>query len=217
MIQDVILFIAAMNLIIKAGDREIRGPKTKSDIRLPPQRGFMDDLTITTESHIQARWVLKALEDVVSWARMAFKPRKSRALILRRGKVVQNTALKVQGVEIPSLIDNPVKCLGKWFDITLGDANNTQWVKQQLQEGLKKIEKTSLPGKFKAWIIQHEMLPRLLWPLMLYEIPTTVVDRLETMANKSLRRWFGLPPSKTSIGLYSKSGMLQLHLPSIVE
>ena len=212
-----ILFIAAMNLIIKAGDRETRGPKTKSDIRLPPQRGFMDDLTITTESHIQARWILSALEDVVSWARMAFKPRKSRALILRRGKVWQSTALKVQGVEIPSLIDNPVKCLGKWFDITLGDANNTQRVKQQLQEGLKKIEKTSLPGKFKAWIFQHGMLPRLLWPLMLYEIPTTVVEKLETMANKSLRRWFGLPPSMTSIGLYNKSGMLQLPLSSIVE
>jgi hypothetical protein len=213
----VILFIAAMNLIIKAGDRETRGPKTKSDIRLPPQRGFMDDLTITTESHIQARWILTALEDVVSWARMAFKPRKSRALILRRGKVVQNTALRVQGVEVPSLIDNPIKCLGKWFDITLGDANNTQHVKQQLQEGLKKIEKTSLPGKFKAWIFQHGMLPRLLWPLMLYEIPTTVVEKLETMANKSLRRWFGLPPSMTSIGLYNKSGMLQLPLSSIVE
>ena len=88
----VILFIDAMNLIIKAGDRETRGPKTKSDIRPPPQRGFMDDLTITTESHIQARWILSALEDVVSWARMAFKPRKSRALILRRGKVWQSTA-----------------------------------------------------------------------------------------------------------------------------
>ena len=83
----VIQFIAAMNLIITAGDRETRGPKTKSNVRLPPQRGFMDDLTITTESHIQARWILTALEDVVSWARMAFKARKSRVLILRQGKL----------------------------------------------------------------------------------------------------------------------------------
>lgn len=133
----VILFIAAMNLIMKAGDRETRGPKTKSDIKLPPNRGFMDDLTITTESHIQARWILNPLEDVVTWARMSFKPRKSRILILRKGKVWPNTTLRVQGEEIPSLINNPVKCSGKWFDTTLSDTNNTERTKQQLQDGLK--------------------------------------------------------------------------------
>jgi len=82
----VILFIAAMNLIMKAGDGKARGPKTKSDIRLPPNRSFMDDLTITTESHIQARWILNALEDVVAWARMSTKPRESRVLIPRKGQ-----------------------------------------------------------------------------------------------------------------------------------
>ena len=30
----------------------------------------MDDLTLTTTTHIQARWVLPALEDSISWARM---------------------------------------------------------------------------------------------------------------------------------------------------
>ena len=30
----------------------------------------MDDFTISTESHIQARWILQLLEDTVSWARM---------------------------------------------------------------------------------------------------------------------------------------------------
>ncbi|XP_052240804.1 uncharacterized protein LOC127851227 [Dreissena polymorpha] len=214
----VVLFIAAMNLIIKAGDRESRGPKTQTDIRLPPQRGFMDDLTITTESHIQARWILSALKDVVSWARMAFKPRKSRFLILRRGKVWQKTTLRVQGEDIPSLIDNPVKCLGKWFDTTLGDSrNNTERIRQQLRNGLAKIEGTGLPGKFKAWLFQHGLLSRLLWPLMLYEIPTSTVDSLESMINKSLRRWFGLPSCMTSIGLYNRTGMLQLPLSSIVE
>jgi len=79
----VIVFIAPMNLIMKAGDRE-----TKSVIILQPNRSLMDDLTITTESHIQARWILNALDDVVTWARMSFKPRESRILILRKGKVL---------------------------------------------------------------------------------------------------------------------------------
>ena len=46
----VILFVMGMNMIIKAGERETRGPKTSSNIRQPPNRGFMDDLIITTDT-----------------------------------------------------------------------------------------------------------------------------------------------------------------------
>jgi hypothetical protein len=134
------------------------------------------------------------------------------------GNVWQNKTLRVQVEEIPSLVDNPIICcLGKWFDTILGDPNNTERIKQQLREGLKKINGTGLTGKFKAWLFQHGFLPRLLWPLTLYEIPSSAVESLETMVNKSLRRWFGFHPSMTSIGLYTKTGMLQLPLSSIVE
>ena len=51
----VILFIMGVNMIIKAGERETRGPKMNTDIRQPPSCGFMDDLTITTSTHVQAR------------------------------------------------------------------------------------------------------------------------------------------------------------------
>ncbi|CAC5364749.1 unnamed protein product [Mytilus coruscus] len=58
-----ILFIMSMNIIMKAAERETRGPKTDSGIFLPATRGFMDDLTVTTSSHIQERWILSALEE----------------------------------------------------------------------------------------------------------------------------------------------------------
>ena len=31
-------------------------------VRQPPSRGHMDDLTITTTTHVQARWVLEVME-----------------------------------------------------------------------------------------------------------------------------------------------------------
>jgi len=77
----------------------------------------MDDPLIPTESHIQARWILNALKDVVTWARMSIKPMKSLVLILRKDKVWPNTTLRVQSEEIPSLINNPVKCLGQWLTL----------------------------------------------------------------------------------------------------
>ena len=43
----VILFIMGMNLIIKAAERETRGPETNTGIRLPPNRGYILCATVT--------------------------------------------------------------------------------------------------------------------------------------------------------------------------
>jgi len=51
----VVLFVMGMNMLINAAIRETRGPKTDSGIYLPSSRGFMDDLTLTTPTHVQAR------------------------------------------------------------------------------------------------------------------------------------------------------------------
>ena len=98
-----VLFIMGMNLLISAAQRETGGPKTESGIYLPPSRGFMDDLTLTTRSHIQARWMLTALTDVASWARMKFKAAKYRSLIIKKGQTTERFTLRVQNEEIPSI------------------------------------------------------------------------------------------------------------------
>ncbi|XP_063436214.1 uncharacterized protein LOC134717649 [Mytilus trossulus] len=212
-----ILFIMGMNIIMKAAERETRGPKTDSGIFLPATRGFMDDLTVTTSSHIQARWILTALEEVVTWARMKFKPRKSRSMILKKGKITTKFQLKIQGDEIPTIVGNPIKCLGKWFDDTLKDNTSVKTVQTQVVEWLKKVDKSGLPGKFKAWIYQHGLLPRLTWLLMIYEMTATTVEAIERKINSHLRRWLEVPPSFTAIGLYSRSSQLQLPLTSTLE
>jgi len=63
----------------------------------------MDDLTITTESHIQARWILKTLDETVTWARMVFKRKKSRFLVVKNGKVTRQFKMSIHGEEIPSM------------------------------------------------------------------------------------------------------------------
>ena len=73
------------------------------------------------------------------------------------------------------------------------------------------------PGKFKTWLYQHGLLPWLLWLFIVYEFPMTAVDGIERKTNKHLRRWLGIPPSFSSVGLYIQSGQLQLPLSSVVE
>ena len=213
----VILFVMGMNLIIKAAERESRGPQTKSGIRLPSNRGFMDDMTVTTQTHVQARWILTALDETATWARMTFKPRKSRSLVIKRGKATDRFLLKIQGEDIPSITSHPIKCLGKWFDSSLTDKKSSNRLKQQVDDGLIRIDRCGLIGKFKLWIYQHGLLPRLIWPMMVNEIPASTVEKLEQLTSKYLRRWLGMPPSFTSIGLYGRCCKLQLPLSSVLE
>lgn len=46
---------------------------------------------------------------------------------------------------------------------------------QELEGWLAAGEKSGLPGKFKAWIDQHGILPRTLWPLLVYDFTLSTV------------------------------------------
>ncbi len=47
--------------------------------------------------------------------------------------------------------------------------------------------------KFKAWMYQHGVLPRVLCPLLVSEVPMITVEALEKSCTQHLRRWLGLP------------------------
>lgn len=74
-------------------------------------------------------------------------------------------------------------------------------------------------GKFKAWLYQHGIPPRILWPLLIHEMPILTVETLERVSSSSshLRRWLGLPRSLSSIALYGRSNKQQLPLKSLEE
>ncbi|KAJ3592260.1 hypothetical protein NHX12_007388 [Muraenolepis orangiensis] len=200
----VTLFSLAMNMLTKSAEPECRGPRTNSGQRQPP-RAFMDDLTVMTES-VPGCWsILKGLEELVEWARMRFKPAKSRSMVLRKGKVVDKFRFYIADTAIPSISEKPVKSLGKVFDTT-----SIQSTCSELDGWLKSVDKSGLPGKFKAWVYQHGILPRILWPLLVYAVPISTVETLERRVSNHLRRWLGLPRSLSSIALYGNTNKLQL-------
>lgn len=62
----VILFMLAMNMLAKGAQTECRGPLSKSGVRQPPIRAFMDDLMVTTATAPRARWILQGLEKIMA-------------------------------------------------------------------------------------------------------------------------------------------------------
>lgn len=71
--------------------------------------------------------------------------------------------------------------------------------------------------RFKWWIYQHDILSKIIWPLLVYEVPITSVELMERKVSSYLRRWLGLPRSLSTTALYGANNTLQLPFSSITE
>ncbi len=175
-------------MLVKAAETECRGPLSQSGVRQPPIRAFMDDLTVTTTAVPGARWFLHGWERLMSWARMSFKPAKSRSLVLKKGKLTDRFCFRLGEYQIPSVTERPVKSLGKVFNCRLNDRDSVKATGADLEGWLwlRTVDKSGLPGRF--WVYQHGILPRILWPLLIYEVPMTVVEGFEQKVSNYLCR-----------------------------
>ena len=61
------------------------------------------------------------------------------------------------------------------------------------------------------------LIPRLRWPLLIYEISISVVSRLEVNISTYLRKWLNIHCSTTNICLYSSSSPCPLPLKSLTS
>ena len=63
---------------------------------------------------------------------------------------------------------------------------------------------------FKSWIYLHNILPRVLEPVKLYDITMTTIIAVEKRISSYLRTWLGLPRGLGSIVLYEWTNTLKL-------
>ncbi|KAK0139173.1 Retrovirus-related Pol polyprotein from type-2 retrotransposable element R2DM [Merluccius polli] len=193
-------FTMAMELIIRASRWVVGGERLKNGLRLPPIRAYMDDMTTITTSACTKR-LLDKLQGNMKWARMEFKPSKSRSISIVKGQLA-NERFHVNNEPIPTVLEKPIKSLGRWYSAELKDS--------------KQINSTALPGKLKLWCFQFGLLPRLMWPMSMYEVTLSHANRLERLVNAQVRKWLGLPRCLSNIGLYGNRA-LSLPISSLVE
>lgn len=110
----------------------------------------------------------------------------------------------------------PVESLGRRYDAKLKDTEQFEQLKKDTSKYMDHINKTLLPGKLKLSCFQFGILPRLLWPLTVYEMPITKVEKLEWVISTQLKQWLGIPRCLSSIGLYGH-GKVELPIIGLVE
>ena len=170
---------------------------------------------VTITSVMGSRWTQRSLEKLIAWVSMKIKPAKSRLFVVKKGRTADKSHLSIAGTMIPTSSVCPVKSLGKIFNITLRDTNTIRAAVADLE--LARVDKSGLPGHFKAFIYQQAVPTRILWPLFLYDFPMTIVEAMERKINCYPRWWLGLLRSLSSAALYGTSDALQHPFKGLME
>ncbi|GFO49777.1 reverse transcriptase [Plakobranchus ocellatus] len=157
-----ILFEMAMEVILKAAESSACPANLGGGCSMPPLKSFMDDTTIICSKEDETRCMLTRLDVLMSWCRMEFKPKKSHSLSIRKGKVDETMTFTVAGQPIPTVSQEPVKSLGRWYDSSMKDTRGGAETLELASESLVAINKCGLQGKFKIWCLQFMLIPRLL-------------------------------------------------------
>ena len=123
----------------------------------------------------------------------------------------------IAGDRIPTVKEEPVKSLGRWYEGNLSDKSKGMEIYKQAEDGLKAIDKTKLTGKYKVWCMQYGLYPRLQWPLMMYEVGASRVEKIEQKCSVYIRKWLRLPKHLNNTAIYGKKQQLALPIPSIFE
>ena len=152
----------------------------------------------------------------MEWAGLSAKPEKCRSLVIIKGEVSNKTPV-IEGKPVTSIKEKPVKYLGKKYNKTLTDKEQIEETVGEVKQSLKKIEKCKVPGRYKAWMVQHMLLPRLLWPVTIYNFPTSKVNEMQRQITAKLKKWLGIPKSLSVDCLYTRSGKLQLPYAELTE
>ena len=212
----VILFALAMTILVSSAKKETKGPKTESGQQQENTRLFMDDIATTTETLVQTKHLLNNLAGKLEAGGLEVRPGKCRSLVLIKGEVSRKTP-EINGVVISSVADKPIKYLGKVYNRSLNDREQTEETVKELKRSLKKLDRCRVPGRYKAWMLQHMVLPRLMWPLTIYQVPATKVSQMQRLITTKLKKWLGLPRSLSMACFYSTSGKLRLPFSDLEE
>ena len=212
----VILFSLAMTMLVASAKKETKGPRTESGQQQENARLFMDDITTTTETLVQTKHLLDNLARKLEWGGLEVRPGKCRSLVLIKGEISKKTP-EINGHVISSIADKPVKYLGKIYNKRLNDREQTEETAKELRNNLKKLDRCQVPGKYKAWMLQHMVLPKLMWPLTIYQVPASKVSEMQRQITAKLKKWLGLPKSLSIECLYTTSGKLQLPFSELEE
>jgi len=71
--------------------------------------------------------------------------------VLRREHVQNRFHFKIKEDTIPAVQGKSVETLGNWYRVDLNDEQSVMEMFKEVETWMTSLEKSGLPGKYKAW------------------------------------------------------------------
>ena len=104
---------------------------------------------------------------------------------------------------IPSILSAPAKCLGRIINGSLTDRNSIDELQQKLVLDLNTVNKSSYEGIQKLWILQHLLILRVQWSLLIYKISISRTLFMEKKVSKYIKKRLNIHSSTRDLSFYS--------------
>ena len=118
---------------------------------------------------------------------------------------------------MPSIHSRSMKFLGHIIDGSISDRNSSAKPTDKFLAGLSVIDKSHFTCTQKLWILQHLLIPRIQWPLLIYEIPISLAFKLEQKVSVFIRKWLHLHHSTSSLCFCSSVSLCPLPIKSLLS
>ena len=147
----------------------------------------MDGLSLMFSTVFGSQNLLSQCITALTWAGLEFRADKSWSIVIVKVRSMSTTPFSVSKASdqpevsssIPSIHSRPIKFLGRIIDGSISDRNSSAELTDKLLAGLSVIDKSHFNGTQKLWILQHQLIPRIQWPLLIFKIPISLAFKLE--------------------------------------
>ena len=110
------------------------------------------------------------------------------------------------------------KCFWERLTFYSGKSVETlEYIKLVITDKLAHIENSMVRPEYKMWIYQNYFLPSIRFLLTVHEITQTHLTVLDTICNKSIKKWTGVPRSGTNLLFHMHEGLGLHTIKSLYE
>ena len=109
------------------------------------------------------------------------------------------------------------KYLGRFIQHDLKTDRICTLITNKLVSWLNVIEKAQLTGPMKCWILNHGVLSRLSWLLLIQDLPRSALSSWHRYIHNKYRRWLGLANSTEPSVIYRSRAHFGLNFKDIRE
>ena len=213
----VVIFNTVMNTLVETISMRIDlGYQFSGSRRRVNILQYADDTCLVANSSASCQYLLSTVADWLEWTGMAAKVPKCQCIALQgsTGKLM-DPQLCLNGAVIP-FTEDPVRFLGLDLHVPSHNISPRPSIISRLQAMLTAVDETPLTRRQKMLLYSAGVCPRLTWPLLTHELPTSWVEKeLDSLATRFLKRWSGLTKSANTAILYLPHSQGGLNLPRL--